>query len=320
MVDLEYIQELNDIKELGYINIRDGKILNSILPQSNIYIKDFDLVKLYLTDYCKYNDNFGGEFYVCLYDGWREYTEYCENEYRIYKKWNELDNKNMYLNIGSLGEPRFMNNNDNYNIYPELSLPVLTYCRHLNDRNSLLIPDREFLENNFRDYTDQVLKYDINWENKVDKFIWRGSPNVNNGNLKYNHNNIVKHQRLMSNDISCMYNDIYTSSFEKTSIEEMLNYKYLVDIDGMVNAFSGLYWKLLSNSVVVKVKSHWEQWYYNELKEYEHYIPLENFYQVPYLWKMMIENQDRSKIISENATKLAKKLTYEYAVKEYKIR
>jgi hypothetical protein len=316
------MKELNEIKELGYINIREGKIINSIKPVYNIYENDFEIVKKYLNDYCKYHDDFEGEFFVCLYDGWREYSEYCEDSYRIYKKWHELEDKNLYLGNGTEKEPRFMHKNKNFNIYPELSLPILTYCRHLNDKNCLLIPDREFLVNNFNNYSEQVLKFDINWENKVDKFIWRGSKNISNGNLKYNHNNIIKHHRLMSNDISnsSVYGDVYSSSFEKMSIEDMLKYKYLMDIDGMVNAFSGLYWKMLSNSLVIKVKSHWEQWYYNELKEYEHYVPLENFYQIPYVYNILINNEEKSKIISENATKFAKKLTYEYAIKEYKIR
>ena len=64
----------------------------------------------------------------------------------------------------------------------------------------------------------------------------------------------------------------------------MLKYKYQIDVDGEVNAWSALYWKLYSRSVVLKVESHFEQWYYKDLKPWIHYVPvaanLSDFYDI----------------------------------------
>ena len=38
---------------------------------------------------------------------------------------------------------------------------------------------------------------------------------------------------------------------------DFLAYKAIIDIDGNSNAWSGLYWKLLSNSAVLKVCKHY---------------------------------------------------------------
>ena len=56
----------------------------------------------------------------------------------------------------------------------------------------------------------------------------------------------------------------------------MVKYKGQLDIDGNGNAWSGLIWKLRSNSAVIKVasrKSH-VQWYYDRLVAWKHYIPV----------------------------------------------
>jgi Glycosyl transferase family 90/Sulfotransferase family len=56
---------------------------------------------------------------------------------------------------------------------------------------------------------------------------------------------------------------------------EFLNYRFQIDIDGNSNAW-GLFLKLLMGSCVLKVMSEWRQWYYDELKPWEHYVPVKN--------------------------------------------
>jgi hypothetical protein len=50
----------------------------------------------------------------------------------------------------------------------------------------------------------------------------------------------------------------------------------LFDVDGNVNSWSGLWWKLRSNSVTIKVESGNKQWYYDDLKPWVHYVPVAN--------------------------------------------
>lgn len=54
----------------------------------------------------------------------------------------------------------------------------------------------------------------------------------------------------------------------------MIAARGVLDIDGNTNSWGGLWWKLASNSVVIKVESHWSQWYYGLLHPWEHYIPV----------------------------------------------
>lgn len=57
------------------------------------------------------------------------------------------------------------------------------------------------------------------------------------------------------------------------SISSHLQYKYQILVDGHVSAFSGAYWRLFSCCVMFKPISPWTQWYYQELRPYENYIP-----------------------------------------------
>lgn len=312
---------LQDIAELGYVEIRDGRVTTEIKPKINIYSSQLDRwtpTTKYLRDYAKSNHDFGGNFFVCLYDGWREYSEPAIGWERNYIPWKDVDKTN-YLGKGGAGEPRFMHKGDDFSQYAELPCKVLTYNRHINDRNALLIPDSQFIRSNcYSDFTSTVSKNDIEWKHKKNKMIWRGSPNMDKGLLYYMGS---KHPRQMAVDLSTStdISKYLDASFAKTSIADQLQYKYILDIDGMVNAWSALYWKLYSNSLVLKTKTHWEQWYYPLLKEYEHYVPISNFYEIPRISKWCHYNDDACKEIAKNATELVNKLTYQYAVEEYKI-
>ena len=55
---------------------------------------------------------------------------------------------------------------------------------------------------------------------------------------------------------------------------DQLAYAYLPCLDGIVCTYPGLYYRLLSNSVVLKAESADELWYYRLLKPFVHYVPL----------------------------------------------
>lgn len=325
MLDPEIKDTLQDIVELGYVEIRDEKIVQTVKPIQNLLTNPWDRwtpTLQYLTDYARHHPDFGGEFFVCLYDGWREYSEPADETDRRYVPWKEVQKTN-FLTTGCMKEPRFSHKNmEDTTLYPVMPLPVLTYNRHVNDSNCLLIPDAEFIENQFQSFTNQTKIYDIFWGQKKDTIFWRGSQNVNDGYTRYTHSGYGKlHQRDLVVNLSSSpeYSSYLNASFTKTSIADQLQYKYLLDIDGMVSAWSALYWKLSSRSLVWKTATHWEQWYYNQIKEYEHYIPLSSFSDTynTFMWCKNHDHQCRD--IVANANTFVKNLTYEYAVKEYKI-
>ena len=56
------------------------------------------------------------------------------------------------------------------------------------------------------------------------------------------------------------------------------------------------------SSVLLKVKSIWKQWYYDELKEYVHYVPVENdFSDLNERIQWCIDNNDKCEEITKNA-------------------
>jgi hypothetical protein len=55
-----------------------------------------------------------------------------------------------------------------------------------------------------------------------------------------------------------------------------MTYRYLLDIDGWANAWTGLFQRLLTGSVVLKVASHkgFRQWYYDRLIPWVNFVPV----------------------------------------------
>lgn len=339
---------LDTIVELGFVQFVNGTLTQSIIPTFNIYSANINEVYLdrwnetitYLKDYGRYHSMFEGSYFLCLYDGWREMTDPAEEAEREYVQWNsytEEEHLEYFIGSGSIGEPRFYSRLDP-KIYVNLPLPVLAYSRHVGDRNVLLIPDHQFLESEFRGYIREVISADIPWREKESQIFWRGSRHVNSG-YKYTIEGYESqlaaqginkmHPRELAcsitNSVGFLTPDIgryFNATYQPTSIAQMLRYKYLLDLDGMVNAWSGLFWKLFSNSVVFKLRSHWEEWYYDILLPYVHFVPLRNLsplvVQEAFEW-CEISHRKECEEIGRRASNFTRQLTYEYAVKSYKI-
>jgi hypothetical protein len=86
-----------------------------------------------------------------------------------------------------------------------------------------------------------------------------------------------------------------------------MKYKYILDIDGYTNSWEGTIWKLYSGSVVIKQKSIWKQWYYDELKEWIHYVPVNNdFSNLEEVMNWCLNNDELCKQISINSRNFVK--------------
>jgi len=105
---------------------------------------------------------------------------------------------------------------------------------------------------------------------------------------------------------------------EQTSIEDQIKYKYILDIDGFSNTWDATIWKLYSGSVLLKVNSIWEQWFYNDFIEWIHYVPVENdFSDLNKQIQWCINNDDKCKQITKNARDFVlNKLNWEYVKNE----
>ena len=87
-----------------------------------------------------------------------------------------------------------------------------------------------------------------------------------------------------------------------------------MDIDGNSNAWSALFQKLLSGSVVLKVdsSSNFRQWYYDELIPWKNFVPIKSdMSDLIEKVHWLLDHDDEARQIGENGAKLAYQLTYE---------
>jgi len=165
---------------------------------------------------------------------------------------------------------------------------IFSYSIPYNSKLCKEIPDPDFSK--FYRYIN--LKDHVSWSDKKTICFWRGSSTGN----QYNHTDYMKNMRILlcllskkhSNILNAKLTSIVNFSDENTKtvienlnimdnfigVNEFFEYKYLIDIDGNYNSWSGCFSKLLSNSVVFKVDSDYKQWFYDRLKPFVHYIPV----------------------------------------------
>ena len=182
---------------------------------------------------------------------------------------------------------------------------VLTNCKLKKDIYAKAIPDRYFiLSTGHSELVGEILKIrkTIFWNKKKNIAVWRGK--LSNGSkTNFIEQKVDMNQRELFVDLykkGQLKNVEYSE--ESMSKEKMCEYKYLIDIDGWSNTWDATIWKMLSGSVLLKVGSVWEQWYYDKLKEWIHYVPVkDDFSDLNEKIQWCIDNDDMCRLISENA-------------------
>ena len=88
-------------------------------------------------------------------------------------------------------------------------------------------------------------------------------------------------------------------------IQNFAYYKFVFDIDGHANAW-GLLEKLILGCCVLKVDSPFQQWFYPQLRAWEHYIPIAaDLSNLAEALQWCRENDDHCKWIAANGARLA---------------
>ncbi|ESO90993.1 hypothetical protein LOTGIDRAFT_217539 [Lottia gigantea] len=114
-----------------------------------------------------------------------------------------------------------------------------------------------------------------NWEEKIEKGFWRGRDS------RQERLDLVmmsrKHPDLINASLTNMFffpkDEAKYGKIEKAiSFFDFFQYKYQINIDGTVAAYR-LPYLLAGNSVVLKQDSNYYEYFYHQLKPYEHYIP-----------------------------------------------
>lgn len=227
-----------------------------------------------------------------------------------------------------------------YLAYFAHSIPILTYCRHSSDYASFLIPDPAYLNSEgYREELVQIEEQDrqIAWDDRLPTIFWRGANSGLGGNgpdwkEMARMRLVLKAKELNRPEIvnakiskSVVYGDIDHSEElkalgvlgEYVPFSEFMNYKYLVDADGISCAWISLYWKLFTRSTVLKIHSEYSQWYYSLLRPWYHYIPvLPRIENIEEIWKQLGENDSLAKQIGENGKEFIKSLDFNTTLRD----
>ncbi len=207
----------------------------------------------------------------------------------------------------------------------------LAFCS--NRADSILIPDTDFL--NSHGYRQSRIDFEIDapsWKERLPIVFWRGTttgvrtgvswhslPRLNLCELS----NQVQHQSLFDVGVSSLAQVSKSEAKEIVEARYIRNfvplsssnqYKYQIDIDGNTNAWSALFQKLLSGSVVLKIASphDFRQWYYDELKPWVNYVPIKSdMSDLVEKIHWLIDHDDEAMEIGINGRKLASKLSYD---------
>lgn len=172
----------------------------------------------------------------------------------------------------------------------------------------------------------QILKANENypWESKKDLIFWRGKLSDDKSGTQYSYRRYVvdlarKYPQKIDTDFSVNrnHNNIFELFYEIASLEfswggflsknDQVQYKMLLNIDGHTCTYPGYLWRLLSNSVTFKQDSYNEQWFYDALKPWEHYIPVKHdLSDIVEKIDWVMANDHKAKLIADHSTNFVK--------------
>jgi hypothetical protein len=207
------------------------------------------------------------------------------------------------------------------------------------DGHAILIPDMEFLSS--AGYDAFKAQIDLAaaaspFSSKTRKITFRGSTTGNN--TRHSPTHLSENARLRVSirsrekcagcvpenfDISVssivQVSDVTAAAIVEQGLigdhmtsSQMMQSRAILDMDGNSNSWRGCWWKLRSNSVVIKEPSQWCQWYYPRLVPFVHFIPLSDL-QALGKWVADDANVEQMVSIANAATTFTDTLTVEDA-------
>lgn len=100
-------------------------------------------------------------------------------------------------------------------------------------------------------------------------------------------------------------------------IEENLDYRYMLDVDGNTNAWQSLYVKLLCAGTIIKLKSDYHQWYYDRVKHKETVFLVDSVKEIPAAIEWCEAHPSDAQRIADTARELGLSMTVETEVEVF---
>jgi protein glucosyltransferase len=180
--------------------------------------------------------------------------------------------------------------------------PIFTFAanKKINkDKNILFIDDYSLYNNKigyrtgWKSISKEILKAnkDYPWNKKIDKAFWRGKLSDDQTDHAYR-SKLVDYSIELPKDFDAKFTQTNSPKpknkleilYEVISLElsippfvsrkDQVHYKMLINLDGYTSTYPGFLWRLLSNSVTIKQETDNEQWFYDAVKPWIHYVPV----------------------------------------------
>ncbi len=196
------------------------------------------------------------------------------------------------------------------------------------------LPDPHYFQNHGFATELEIGKSAPRWEDRSDDIVWRGGMNgcgwvsfspqdVDNPAVLQRLRMVM---RLKDTGADVLFVEMHRSARAFSSLafrqgllgepipaRSWLGRKFAIDIDGYTNTWSNLLIRMLYGCCVLKVESQfgYRQWYYDELKPFEHYVPVAaDMADLDEKIEWVLSHSVEAKAIAERGQTLARTLTF----------
>lgn len=160
---------------------------------------------------------------------------------------------------------------------PEADVLLASTRRRRGQRAVVLMPDPYFITSRgYQALRQYVVEHDPGWAAKRDGAYWRGSTTGGadpgtNARIRF----WRRHRDKADLGLTALSRPQHLGLplVPAAPVKAHLQHRYQLDIEGHSCSWDGLYWKLLSDSTVLRVDQRDEQWYHRRMRPWVHYVP-----------------------------------------------
>ena len=256
-----------DVREESRIDIAGGYPIEDSVEWQNIREPVFHLLRVLCEDLENTPPKLG-YFIVASTDGYLERTYWSANR-TVPRKIGELECVGMTLPPLDLKDTEYPVFHHRHTIFTQSGHVGLPY--------TINIPDRHYFFHNLN-HSFRSFHMGLPWEMKEAKIVYAGQDRDNKYNFispKARKMGVAPREYFKSM-VSPENRDIIECDGSWIDRQNMIYFKYILDIDGTAATWDATAWKLNSGSVIFKPQSGWKQWFYDSYLPNVHYIEIKD--------------------------------------------